>query len=666
MRTRHAILATAGHVDHGKSALVKALTGTDPDRLPEEKARGITIDLGFAHLDLVLPAAKSQVSLDPQHAAANGESPASRLSVGIVDVPGHEDFVKNMVAGVGSIDLALFVVAADDGWMPQAEEHLQILTYLGVRQAVVALSKIDLAEGREAAIVAEVRDRLRLGPFADAPVIPTSVVTGRGLETLRLAIAQKLASTPPPRDIVKPRLPVDRVFVLKGIGTVVTGTLAGGTLTRGQSVVLQPGGAASRIRSLQAYNAEVDISHPGSRTAVNLPDLEPRSDTHPQGVARGDVVTLGDLGVASTTVDVWLERSPRLADSASAAARPLKDRTRVRVHFGSANAAATLFLHGVKELGAGAGVLAQARFESPVFMLLGDRFIVRDWSEQATLAGGLVLDPDADRKHWQAKPRLALLQARAAAPWDVVGWAVSQLARDRIVSRDTLLRQAACSAAEAAEAVNQLASAGKARLLAGWAVDACWWTDLRRRVADRIDQEHRAHPERLGLASIEIKVSFASELERPGILEALVSDLIQDEFQTVGTTLKRRSHRPALPPRLEGAGAFVRRLLAEKPLEPPARRELIPDQPCQQALRFLIDTGEVVEISPDLVLLATAFAEAVRRIRTHLRQAGTATVSDLRQVVGTSRRIMVPLCEKLDRDGVTLRDGNSRRLGQSA
>ncbi|MEO8426784.1 MAG: GTP-binding protein, partial [Verrucomicrobiota bacterium] len=233
MTPKHYILATAGHVDHGKSALVKALTGTDPDRLPEEKARGITIDLGFAHLELS--------TQDPQ---------PSTFSVGIVDVPGHEDFVKNMVSGVGSIDLALFIVAADDGWMPQTEEHLQILSYLGVARAVVALTKIDLAED-EPASLAQLRENLRGSPFAEAPIVPTSIVSGRGLEELKSTLAAVLSHTPPPRDIAKPRLSVDRAFTLRGIGTIVTGTLTGGTLRRGQAVVIQPSGRATRIRSVQ-------------------------------------------------------------------------------------------------------------------------------------------------------------------------------------------------------------------------------------------------------------------------------------------------------------------------------------------------------------------------------------------------------------------------------
>jgi selenocysteine-specific elongation factor len=256
------IVATAGHVDHGKSSLVRALTGIDPDRLPEEKARGITIDLGFAHLELPAPSTPNPL-------------PSTKFHLGIIDVPGHEDFVKNMVVGVGSIDLALFVVAADDGWMPQTEEHLQILTYLGVRYAVVALTKIDLAQEAEDGVIERLREHLLDSPFAKASIVPTSVVNGRGIEEMKSALVATLAYVPPPLDIQKPRLPIDRAFTLHGIGTVVTGTLNGGVLKRNQSVVLRPSGKPTRIRTVQSHNREVEHAVPGTRTALNLPETSP-------------------------------------------------------------------------------------------------------------------------------------------------------------------------------------------------------------------------------------------------------------------------------------------------------------------------------------------------------------------------------------------------------
>ena len=250
MDPRHFIIATAGHVDHGKSSLVKALTGIDPDRLPEEKARGITLDLGFAHLEL-----------------RSARDPSIILDLGMVDVPGHENLVKNMVSGVGSIDLVLFVVAADDGWMPQTEEHLQIITYLGVTRAVVAVTKTDLVTFAEDAAVAQIHEQLRGTPFASAPIVKTSIVTGRGIEELKATIGRVLQDAPSQQDIGKPRLPVDRAFTLPGIGTVVTGTLTGGTLRRGQEMVVWPSGKTCRIRTIQSHGSQVELCRPATRTA---------------------------------------------------------------------------------------------------------------------------------------------------------------------------------------------------------------------------------------------------------------------------------------------------------------------------------------------------------------------------------------------------------------
>src|SRR5262245_2854972 len=357
MSIAHYIVATAGHVDHGKSSLVKALTGTDPDRLPEEKARGITIDLGFAHLELPAPTSfKSQGS--------------TTFSLGIVDVPGHEDFVKNMVAGVGSIDLALFVVAADDGWMPQTEEHLQILSYLGVTNAIVALTKIDLAPDEERAEAA-LREKLTGTPFGNAPIVRTSIPQARGFEELKAALKSELARTPLPKNAGKPRLAVDRVFTLHGIGTVVTGTLSGGTLQTGQSVVIQPSGKNTRIRNLQSHNQDVTTAGPGTRTAVNLPDVFVAGKTQgyaDSGIGRGEIVTIPGLGEPSRTVDAMLEKSLRLAYLDLPESRPLKDGALVRVHHGSANHSARLLLLDGAELHPGQKALAQLRFEEPVFV----------------------------------------------------------------------------------------------------------------------------------------------------------------------------------------------------------------------------------------------------------------------------------------------------------
>lgn len=645
MAERHFIVATAGHVDHGKSSLVKALTSIDPDRLPEEKARGITIDLGFAHLEL-------------------GHEGAT-YSLGIVDVPGHEDFVKNMVAGVGSIDLALLIVAADDGWMPQTEEHLQILLYLGVTRAVVALTKSDLCADIPAATRA-IREQLAGTPMAEAPIIPTSISDSRGFEELKTALASELSQAPPARDIAKPRLPVDRVFTLRGFGTVVTGTLTGGSLQRGQSVILQPAAKPARLRSLQNHNREVESVQPGQRVALNLPDIANAEASGGEGVRRGDIVTLDSLGQAGVTMDVQLHRSSRLADGPARVSRPLKDGTRVRVHAGSANYPARVFLLETNSLLPGQSVFAQIRFEQPQFLFAGDRFILRDWPEQTTLAGGLVLDHTSNRRGFRSTARKALLTARASQPGDALAWVLSQLDRDLFSRSEDLLRQSRFSAAEIQQALAALATSKQVMVIGDRAIAGTYWTRLSAVATQAVDAFHRAHPERPGLPLNDLRAVLGKQLVVEAAFDPLIKQLCASGFTQVGTTLKRSSHRPSLPPQLQTAGAKLRSTLTAKPFEPPSRKELAPDAPSQQALRFLIETGEVVDLSAEIVMTSEAYQQVTGIIREHLRKQGKATVSELRQAIGTSRRILMPLLERLDKQGVTLRQGDWRVPGRAA
>jgi selenocysteine-specific elongation factor len=629
--TRHFILATAGHVDHGKSALIKALTGTDPDRLPEEQLRGITIDLGFAHLEL------------PDRA-----NPSSSLVLGIVDVPGHEDFVKNMVAGVGSIDLALLVVAADDGWMPQTEEHLQILTYLGVSRAVVALTKIDLIQN-ETSAVAAIAEKLRGTPFAGAPVVPTSVVSGRGLDDLKATLERALAGASPQADIGKPRLSVDRVFKLQGIGTVVTGTLNGGTLRRGQTVAIQPSGKTARIRNIQSHGRDVEASGPGRRTALNL-SLDAVEDIH-----RGDVITLSDFGGSSSVLDVRIEISPR-------ATHTVKDGVRVHAHHGSGNVAGRVAFHEHRTLTAGEHAVAQLRLEAPAFVFASDHFILRDWAERNTLGGAITLDPDGNRKLFRRESRMQFLDARDQSPSDVSCLVASQVAYEGASRKSQLLLKSRFSAADISAAVAGLAAAGSVVQAAGFTVDAARWDTLHRLAIEAIDARHRAHPEQTGLPLTDLRGVLKDEMPVADLFDAIVADLCTREFVQVGAAIRRVSHVPVLPPQLRAAGAKIRATLAAKPLDPPSRKDLAPDAGSQQALRFLIETGEVAEINVEIVMSTESLKRASQMIREFLRAKGPATTSDLRQMLGNSRRVAIPLLERLDRDGVTLRQGDKRSL----
>ncbi len=619
MELKRFILATAGHVDHGKSALVRALTGADPDRLPEEKLRGITIQLGFAQLEL--------------------HTPNALLSVGIVDVPGHEDFVKNMVAGVGSIDLALLVVAADDGWMPQTEEHLQILIYLGVRRIVVALTKIDLVEAADAT-EEKVRVQLRDTPFADAAIVRTSITAESGIEELKAQLAREFSALVPQRDIGKPRLAVDRAFILRGIGTIVTGTLVGGTLRRGQAVVVQPAKIPARIRTIQNHNREVEEIGPGARTALSLPDVAVAREKNTPGVWRGHVITLSEFGEASMVADVMVSRSSRLPPKT----RSIKHGAAVRVHHGSANFGACVFFQSSEELRAGESAIAQIRFEVPAFIFAGDRFVIRDASEQNTLAGGVVLDPDASARNFRSAAQREFLAKRAQAPHDARVFATTEITRDRAVKRNALLAKSSFGADEIAQSIKSANVIERGDLV----VDAKRWDEVLRKAETMIDVEHREHPNHAGLALSHLRQALERELPLPEICDAIA----------------RATHRPTLPPQLQNAAARICAVLAAKKVDPPSRAELAPEATSQQALRFLRDCGELVELSTDVVLATEQFVKMREAVLGFLRKNNSAGASELRELLGTSRRVIIPFLERLDRDGVTRRIGNKRVLAK--
>ncbi|HKS32037.1 MAG TPA: selenocysteine-specific translation elongation factor [Chthoniobacterales bacterium] len=622
MTTRHFIVATAGHVDHGKSALVKALTGTDPDRLPEEKKRQITIDLGFAELSLTAP---------------NGD----RIHAGIVDVPGHEDFVRNMIAGVGSIDLALFVVAADDGWMPQSEEHLQILNYLGVQRAVIALTKSDL--GRIDPATNEIRERLSHTPFADSPIVPTSVQTGAGIQNLVTTLGNELAKTEPEGDIHKPRLFIDRVFTLHGIGTVVTGTLTGGSLHRGQQIVIYPSNLETRIRSIQSHGQELEVAQPGMRTAINLPDL------HVDQVKRGDVLTLSCCGAPTSTLIVRVEKSPRLKTDKTLA-HPLKNRSSAYIHHGAARVAAKINFRENGSLEAGKGKIAHLKLASPIFPFIGDRFVVRDSSERYTIAGGIVLDPDGGRE----------FLARGVAPDDINSLLSATLAQHGFARREILLSKSRFSADQISAALTNLEKKGELVVRQQIVVDREHWRRLRADAIGLIDAAHKNSPDRAGIDLGELR--SALRIQNAELLESLVTDLCNEDFVRKGSVIGRKSHHATLPVHVKPVEKQVREALAGQPFDPPSRKAIESDPQARQVVRFLVENGDIIELATDAVLLRESFERMKSRVAEFISKNGPATVSELRQALGSSRRIMVPLLERFDREGVTIRAGDRRRL----
>jgi selenocysteine-specific elongation factor len=620
--TKHFIIATAGHVDHGKSALVKALTGSDPDRLPEEKKRQITIDLGFAALNVTAP---------------NGD----KIHAGIVDVPGHEDFVRNMIAGVGSIDLALFVVAADDGWMPQSEEHLQILNYLGVERAVIALTKADL--GGIDLVTNQIREQLTGTRFADSPIVPTSVTNGMGIEKLVNTLATHLARTQVQRDICKPRLFIDRVFTLRGIGTVVTGTLTGGSLRRGQQIVVYPGKLETRIRSIQSHGHELEVAQPGMRTAINLPDL--RVDQ----IKRGDVVTLPGHGMPASALIVRVEKPPRLNRDGTVL-NPVKNGSSIFVHHGTSRVAARIRIRENGSLEGGKQKIAHIKVASPIFAFVGDRFVVRDSSERHTIAGGIVLDPDGDKESLAAN----------ITPDNLDSLVRATLARQGFARRENLLSKSRFSADEISEALINLRQNGEIVLFEHIAADREFWRKLRVQAIGLIDALHKEIPDRAGIDLSELRPAL--RIQETEVLESLVADLCEGDFVRKGSVIARTSHRSTLPVRLQPVEKRIREALAGQPFDPPSRKAIESDPQARQVMRFLVENGDVTELALDVVLLRESFERMKSQVAEFISKNGPATVSELRQALGSSRRIMVPLLERLDRDGVTRRVADKRSL----
>ncbi|HEX7588451.1 MAG TPA: selenocysteine-specific translation elongation factor, partial [Anaerolineae bacterium] len=467
------VVGTAGHVDHGKSTLVKALTGIDPDRLKEEKEREMTIDLGFAWLTL-----------------------PSGQSVSIVDVPGHEAFIKNMLAGVGGIDAALFVIAADEGMMPQTREHLAILDLLQVKGGVVALTKIDMVEGPEwiDMVSADVRKALADTVLADAKIIPVSARSRAGLKDLLAELDRLLLVVSPKNDLGKPRLPIDRVFSIAGFGTVVTGTLVDGSFSVGQEIEIVPGGKRGRIRGLQTHKEKIELAIPGSRVAMNLTGLAV------DDLARGEVVALPGTLSAATLLDTRLQYL-------SSAPKPLAHNSEVDFFAGSAQVPARVRLLDAEQLKPGETGWVQLQLAQPVAVAKNDRFIVRFASPSITVGGGIVVDPNARTRHRRFKPEVtARLETLARGTPDemVLQFLAArgmQPAEAKEIAGGTGLSMEAVTAALAA----QVESGALIALGGRYFITAQGWRALTVEMGHALDGFHRQHPLRAGLPREELK-----------------------------------------------------------------------------------------------------------------------------------------------------------------
>ncbi len=617
------VVGTAGHVDHGKSSLVRALTGIDPDRLQEEKRREMTIDLGFAWLTL----------------------PSGR-EVSIVDVPGHERFIKNMLAGVGGVDLALLVVAADESVMPQTREHLAILDLIEVTKGVVALTKADLVEEEWLQIAAEeVAETLEGSALEGVGILPVSAFTGQGLDELKGELDRLLEETPPPRDVGRPRLSVDRAFAMAGFGAVVTGTLLDGALAVGQEVELAPSGRRGRVRGLQTHQRRIDSAEPGSRVAVNLSGV-----SHTQ-VQRGEVLTLPGWLRSTRQVDVFL-RSPRWAP------HPLKHNAGVTFHAGASETAARVRLLEAPVLKPGEEGWAQVHLEQRLPLVKGDTFVVR--SPLGTLGGGRIVDP-APRRHRRGQP--AVLQRLEALERGSPREALLQALPPREpLDLRTLVERVGLTEEQVRGELAPLLEEGLVLAIGSNALDrgtalysAAAWRHLSDRAAQALREHHRDHPLRPGLPREELRsrlglpsAAFAHVLAELAAQGVLVED---------GALVRAPDHEVRLAPEQERAASAYLRALETQPYSPPTD-----SKPDSELLSVLASQGKVVRVSADIVFASGAYAQMVERIVERLDDSGRITVADVRDMFGASRKYALPLLEYLDQQRITRRVGDERVL----
>jgi len=620
---KHIIVGTAGHIDHGKTALVKALTGIDADRLAEEKRRGITIDLGFAHLQL---------------------TPALRL--GFVDVPGHERFVKNMLAGVGGIDLVMLVVAADESVKPQTREHFDICRLLEIPRGILVLTKSDLVDDELLELARMEVAELVAGSFLEgAPVVAVSSTTGTGLDELRRELARTAAAVPEKNSAGYFRLPIDRVFSVKGFGTVVTGTLISGAVEKEQETEVYPAGRLLRVRGVEVHGARTERAVAGQRTALNLADIEPA------GLERGDVLSEPGRFRAVRQIECRLELLP--------SAKPLKHRAPVHFHAGTAEIEAEVRLFGAATLRPGQAAYARLILRQPALLLPGDRFIIRMFSPVVTIGGGVIVDTGERRyaRGFDVAHRLDALSGPDPAVRIalLVHEAPFGMGMPELAAR-TGLAAAAITAAAAQVRVLALP------LAAPWFIDRAWFQAACDRLGNTVREFHRQKPLLAGIARPELRAGIAKDLP-PFLLDALLAS--SKDVVAEGEIVRLRGHALVLREDEEHARQAIERSFEQAGLAVPSVAEVLAQAGVEAArartlLEILLREKRLVRISQELVFHHSAM-EKLRSLLAARRQE-RFSVPAFKEWTGISRKYAIPLLEYLDRARVTRREGDERLI----
>lgn len=633
MLERHVIFGTAGHVDHGKSALVLALTGTDPDRLAEEKAREMTIDLGFAFLSL----------------------PGVDGDVAIVDVPGHEMFVRNMVAGATGIDAAIFVVAADEGVMPQSVEHLDVLRFLNVSTGVIALTKIDRAGPERTDKAADgVRDLVR-GTFLEGvPVMRVSPITGEGMPALSEELARIASRVQTKSNEGIFRLPIDRVFTLKGIGTVITGTVISGSLKKGETVSCLPQGRELRARDLHVHNESVSVVTAGQRAAVNLADVSK------EDLRRGDMLATPGSVEPSFMVDVRLHLS-------AAAPRPLTQRTRVRIHHATKEVMARVVLLEGDSLSPGGSTVVQLRLESPLVPASGDLFVMRSYSPMFVIGGGNIVDshPPKRKKSGGASEieEREALSSNEIIIRELDGKGARGMEFDRLRVACGLSESALRSALSEAEQQGAVYPGRRGVWFSAGAVE-----EMGSEITARVAELHGKNPLRTFVPLNAVASGAAPSADQRECFRITLDSLVASSIVAAdGKRLRLSSHSPQWTGRHGEARGKILEKCRQSGLSAPSPVDLagiaeLDGKECQRILDALADAGELIMLDKGIYLHPEVFAASRAKVEKYLERHGKITIGQCRDLLNSSRKYLLPFMERLDSDGLTVRRGDHRVL----
>jgi selenocysteine-specific elongation factor len=626
------VIGTAGHIDHGKTALVRRLTGQDTDRLPEEKARGISIDLGFAHVDLGLDA-----------------------PVGLVDVPGHERFIRNMVAGVHGLDLVLFVIAADDGVMPQTEEHLAILTALGVENVIFVVTKIDRVD---AARLQDMREEIEIfldgSPLVDAPVIEVSNASGAGIDALKSCVKRRLSDSPARSDEGPFRMPIDRVFAIHGRGVVVTGTVVSGEIHLGDELEIAPEAGRFRIRGLQQHGSDVASGRAGERLAINL------SGGKPLHFCRGNVALSPQINRATDRFDAHITVSELNGRNAKGA---IRHGQRVRVHVGTAERRGTVaLLGGPRTLVAGDSGYAQIQVLDPTHTMRGDRFILRDEQGEHTLGGGVILDPLGPKRHRRSATRTALLTAVLNADYALAASLMIAQHSDIAIKAAELDFRLNLGADQRAIIVNTVDNL--VELTAGstvWVTSKTRLDALVRKIETELIHVHERHPSRTGLG-IDALHRQTAQGSDPALFAAICARAI-----TMGTLRSEQgffalaAHKTTLNERLQTAAQDLLSTLGSTPFSPPLQGPLSPED--KTLIAYLERDKLIVRVTANMFFTTDAVAQAAKELAAYFANNDSISAAEFRDILGTSRKYALALLESFDKSGHTIRVGDRHAPG---